>query len=331
MSGFRALLVFGGIAWLTATATAGDRVTVALSSGGEVRGELLRENEQGVVIDLGYNVIDIPANAVLDVRRESDAISKDSAIDHGIYQTGRLSAADVPTLVKRVGDAVVVIRTPSGLGSGFVISSMGHLITNYHVVERETKILVTLFERQQQGYERHELKKVRILALQPLRDIALLQLDLDELEGKLPRPVVINDREDLRVGDMVFAVGSPLGLERSVSQGIVSSTTRTLGHLRLIQTDAAINPGNSGGPLFNARGEVVAIASAGMSFTDGLAFGVPSHDVVDFLKHYDAYLYDASQPQSGVKYSLPPFREPGPTQEHAGSSVTDAVDDGPTP
>jgi len=330
MFAVRALLVCVVIG-LVRTASAGDRVAVTLSSGGEVRGELLRENEQGVVIDLGYDVVSIPANAVLDVSRESDTDPNDSAIDHGIFKTGRLSAADVPTLVRRVGDAVVVVRTPSGLGSGFLISRMGHLITNYHVVERETKISVTLFERQQQGYERHELKKARILALQPLRDIALLQLDLDELKGVSPKTVVINDREDLRVGDMVFAVGSPLGLERSVSQGIVSSTTRTLGHLRLIQTDAAINPGNSGGPLFNARGEVVAIASAGVSFTDGLAFGVPARDVVDFLKHHDAYLYDASQPQSGVKYSLPPFREPGPTQGTAGSSNSDAVDDGPTP
>ncbi len=140
------------------------------------------------------------------------------------------------------------------------------------------------------------------MALQPLRDIALLQLDPAELSGELPKPVVINDNDDLRVGDVVFAIGNPLGLERTVTQGIVSSTSRTIGHMRLIQTDAAINPGNSGGPLFNLRGEVVGIACAGATMFDGLAFGIPAADLIEFLIHRDAYLYDSSHPQNGVTY-----------------------------
>ena len=156
--------------------------------------------------------------------------------------------------------------------------------------------------------QKHELKRVRILALQPLRDIALLQLDLTELSGTVPKPVLIDDRDDLRVGDVVFAIGNPLGLERTVTQGIVSSTSRTIGHMRLIQTDAAINPGNSGGPLFNLRGEVVGIACAGATLFDGLAFGIPATDLIEFLIHRDAYLYDASHPQNGITYLPPPFR-----------------------
>jgi serine protease Do len=119
---------------------------------------------------------------------------------------------------------------------------------------------------------------------------------------------VINDRDDLRVGDMVFAIGNPLGMERSVTQGIVSSTTRTIDQLRLIQTDAAINPGNSGGPIFNARGEVVAVACAGAAVFDGLAFGIPASELIDFLVHRDTYLFDESQPQNGVTYLPPPYR-----------------------
>jgi serine protease Do len=109
----------------------------------------------------------------------------------------------------------------------------------------------------------------------------------------------------------VFAIGNPLGLERSVTQGIVSSTTRTIGHLRLIQTDASINPGNSGGPIFNVRGEVVAIASAGAQMFDGLAFGIPANELIDFLVHRESYLYDSSQPQNGVTYLPPPYRPAG--------------------
>ena len=124
----------------------------------------------------------------------------------------------------------------------------------------------------------------------------------------MPKPVLIDDRDDLRVGDVVFAIGNPLGLERTVTQGIVSSTSRTIGHMRLIQTDAAINPGNSGGPLFNLRGEVVGIACAGATLFDGLAFGIPATDLIEFLIHRDAYLYDASHPQNGITYLPPPFR-----------------------
>ena len=119
---------------------------------------------------------------------------------------------------------------------------------------------------------------------------------------------MLNDRDDLRVGDLVFAIGNPVGLERSVTQGIVSSTTRKIDQSRLIQTDAAINPGNSGGPIFNARGEVVAVACAGAAVFQGLAFGIPANELIDFLVHRDTYVYDESQPQNGVTYLQPPYQ-----------------------
>ena len=144
--------------------------------------------------------------------------------------------------------------------------------------------------------------------MQPLRDLALLQIDEEALKDLSVQPLVIAKGDSVRAGDMVFAVGNPLGLERSVSQGIVSSTTRTMGHLRFIQTDASINPGNSGGPLFNSRGEVIGVACAGFTVFDGLSFGIPAIDLIDFLTHRDAYLYDPAQPQNGVTYLPPPFR-----------------------
>jgi serine protease Do len=201
-----------------------------------------------------------------------------------------------------------MVKTARGLGSGFIISKLGHIITNYHVVERETEVSVTLFDKTPQGYRKREFKKVKILATHPLRDIALLQLDAQEMEDYQPRPVVISSDRDTSQGDLVFAIGNPLGLERTVTQGIVSSTTRTIGHLRFIQTDAAINPGNSGGPLFNTRGEVVGIVCAGATFFDGLAFGIPAEDLIDFLENRSAYLFDSSQPGNGIKYLAPPFK-----------------------
>ena len=295
-------------------AVAADIVTVTLVGGAKVTGPLLRQNDEGVAIDLGFDALQIPAKRILDVKKQDadPATAAAREASRGPFRTGRLEARDVPELVKRFGDAVIMIRTPGGLGTGFVVSPEGHVVTNYHVVENNTRLQATLFQKTGTGFEKMECRKVKILALQPLRDLALLQLDAEELKGRIPEPVVINDRDDLRVGDMVFAIGNPAGLERSVTQGIVSSTTRTINQVRLIQTDAAINPGNSGGPIFNARGEVVAVVCAGAAVFQGLAFGIPANEVIDFLIHRDTYLYDESQPQNGVTYLPPPFRPRSP-------------------
>ncbi|MCS5678296.1 MAG: trypsin-like peptidase domain-containing protein [Acidimicrobiales bacterium] len=315
----RMVRVLAGLLAVTTAAPAADLVTVTLVGGGRVTAPLLRQSDDGVVLDLGFEVLQIPAKRVLDVSRDGVAEPAARATDQGIFRTGRLEAREVPELVKRFGEAVVMVRNPGGLGTGFLISREGHLVTNYHVVEKHTRLRVTMFRRLAGkaagagGFEKVDLRKVKIVALQPLRDLALLKLDPEEAGGRLPDPVVINNRDDLRVGDMVFAIGNPLGMERSVTQGIVSSTTRTIDQMRLIQTDAAINPGNSGGPIFNARGEVVAVACAGAAVFDGLAFGIPASDLIDFLIHRDTYLYDESQPQNGVTYLPPPYR-PGATE-----------------
>lgn len=294
-------------------ANAVEPVTVTLAGGAKITAPLLRKNDEGLVLDLGHDVLHIPARRVLEVAETKQPIKATAPTterNRGIYTVGKLDAADVPELVRRFGDAVVMVKNSAGRGSGFLLSREGHLMTNYHVVEGSTKVQVELFRRTPQGYEKHELKRVRILALHPLRDLALLQIDVTELPEGLPAPAVLNDRADLRVGDLVFAIGNPLGLERSVTQGIVSSTTRRMGNLRMIQTDAAVNPGNSGGPLFNARGEVIGVVCAGAVSFDGLAFGIPASDLIDFLVHRDTYLYDPAQPLNGVTYLPPPFRRP---------------------
>lgn len=307
MRTFMALILLA----LTAVhAAAAELVTVTLVGGGRITAPLLRRNDDGVVLDLGFEALQIPAKRILDVSTEAEQTAARAEQDRDIFRTGRLEAREVPELVKRFGEAVVLVRNPGGLGTGFLIDREGHLVTNYHVVENNTRLQVTLFRRGEKGFEKRELRRVRIVALQPLRDLAILKIDPEEVAGAMPEPVVINDRDDLRVGDMVFAIGNPLGMERSVTQGIVSSTTRTIDQMRLIQTDAAINPGNSGGPIFNARGEVVAVACAGAAVFDGLAFGIPANELIDFLVHRDTYPYDESQPQNGVTYLPPPF-QPG--------------------
>lgn len=288
-------------------AKADDVVVVKLSGGAQLTATLLQKTDDRVVLDLGHEVVTVNAKRVLSITRPEQEVEGETEAQD-FYMLGRLEEAPVPKLVKRFGDAVVTVSTPSGMGSGFLISDEGHLITNYHVVEKELKVIVTVFHKKKRGYEKRQLKRVKILALNPLRDLALLQLDKEELGDFELKHTVIADKATVRVGDLVFAIGNPLGLERTVTQGIVSSTTRTMGHLRFIQTDASINPGNSGGPLFNARGEVVGVVCAGYSFFSGLAFGIPATDLIDFLKNRDAYLFDSTQPQNGVKYFQPPFR-----------------------
>lgn len=286
---------------------ADEVVTVKLAGGAQLTATLLQKTDDRVVLDLGHEVVTVDAKRVLSISSPEQQASGQTN-SREFYTLGRLDDAPVPQLVKRFGDAVVTVSTPSGMGSGFIISKDGHLITNYHVVEKELKVIVTVFHKQKQGYEKRQLKKVKILALNPLRDLALLQLDMDELGDFELKHTVIAEKPTVRVGDLIFAIGNPLGLERTVTQGIVSSTTRTMGHLRFIQTDASINPGNSGGPMFNARGEVIGVVCAGYSFFSGLAFGIPATDLIDFLQNRDAFLFDSTQPQNGVKYFAPPFR-----------------------
>ena len=157
-------------------------------------------------------------------------------------------------LVNQIGEAVVQVRTPSGLGSGFFLNEDGFLITNFHVIEGETQISVEVYHQKDGQLDRKTYKQVRIIALNKFADLALLKVeDKDAPRFKF---VPLGSADALSVGERVFAIGSPLGLERTVTEGILSTKTREMGGLLYLQTTAQINPGNSGGPLFNLSGEV---------------------------------------------------------------------------
>ncbi|HVJ12364.1 MAG TPA: trypsin-like peptidase domain-containing protein, partial [Burkholderiales bacterium] len=154
------------------------------------------------------------------------------------------------------------------LGSGFLIDAAGYIITNAHIVAGRAEIAVRLADRRE--------FEARVIGLDPLSDIALIKIEA----AGLPQ-VRIGDPARLRPGEWVVAIGSPFGLERSVTAGIVSALGRTLPEetfVPFIQTDVAVNPGNSGGPLFNVRGEVVGVNSGFYSETggySGLSFAIP--------------------------------------------------------
>lgn len=166
------------------------------------------------------------------------------------------------------------------LGSGFVISADGYILTNNHVVKDAEEIVVRLFDRRE--------LVASVVGTDERSDVALLKVDAHDL------PVAhLGKAEDLKVGEWVLAIGSPFGFDRTATSGIVSAKGRALpseNYVPFIQTDVAINPGNSGGPLFNMDGEVVGINSQIFSRTGGymgLSFAIPievAMDVADQLK-----------------------------------------------
>ncbi len=171
-------------------------------------------------------------------------------------------------------------RETRSLGSGFIISSDGYLLTNHHVVKNADEIIVKLLDRRE--------LEAKLIGSDPRTDVALLKVDASDL------PVAkIGSSEQLKVGEWVLAIGSPFGFDNSVTAGIVSAKGRSLpgdNYVPFIQTDVAINPGNSGGPLFNMEGRVVGMNSQIYSRSGGymgLSFAIPMEvamNVVEQLK-----------------------------------------------
>jgi serine protease Do len=160
---------------------------------------------------------------------------------------------------------------PSGVGSGFVLTADGFIMTNAHVIEGADELLVTLADQREY--------KARVIGADKRTDVAVVKVEALGLS-----PVKIGDVSRLRVGEWVMAIGSPFGLDNTVTAGIVSAKQRDTGdYLPFIQTDVAINPGNSGGPLINMRGEVVGINSQIYSRSggfQGISFAIPIDEAV---------------------------------------------------
>ena len=160
---------------------------------------------------------------------------------------------------------------PRGVGSGFILSADGYVMTNAHVVDGADELIVTLTDKRE--------FKAKLIGADKRTDVAVVKI-----EGTGLPAVKIGDASRIRVGEWVIAIGSPFGLENTVTAGIISAKARDTGdYLPLIQTDVAINPGNSGGPLINMRGEVVGINSQIYSRTGsyaGISFSIPIDEAI---------------------------------------------------
>jgi serine protease Do len=286
---------------------------IALKSGARVDAEVLREYPDRLVVDLGFDLVAIPREHIQAIEAPEEAAAVEDAGDQvgataHLYSTADLPVRSVKELTEQFGEGVVLVSVPGALGSGFFISPKGHVITNFHVIENETKIAITVFEKSGSEFKRRKFEDVNIVAINPFLDIALLRVNFPEDEGYEPVVTYLAAGDDLREGERVFAIGNPLGLERSVSQGIIGNRNRAFEGLTFIQTTAQINPGNSGGPLFNMRGEVVGVTNMKIPMGEGLGFAIPVRYVIDFLRNRDAFAYNSEASEAGYRYIQPPAR-----------------------
>ena len=224
--------------------------------------------------------------------RPQDAAPAPVAMPNWVQLVKELKPAVVNVSTKRVEGGTQTMKSPFGqgdpfeqfykqygeqpkhsvrsMGSGFVINPTGHIITNNHVVENATEIMVKLSD----GRE----FTAKVVGRDPKTDLALLKVEATGLPT-----IALGDSAEVKVGEPVMAIGNPFGLEQTVTTGIVSATGRVIGqgpYDDFVQTDASINPGNSGGPLINARGQAIGINAAIFSQTGGsvgIGFAIPSN------------------------------------------------------
>src|SRR5580700_2528860 len=191
-----------------------------LKNGAEIKGDILSEKADHLIVDLGFTVVTVPRDEIDHVVDEkAPAASAAGSISDIYFSNPGQPSLTVKENVERCGDAVVEVRTPIGLGSGFIIHPSGYVLTNEHVISGEYQISITQFRRGQTELERVQFNKVRIVAFDSRLDLALLKI---EDAGHTVFPVVpFGDSDTLTEGQTVFNIGSPLGLDRSVSQGII--------------------------------------------------------------------------------------------------------------
>lgn len=208
----------------------------------------------------------------MDLKSLSNEISK-------IVEQVKPSVVTVSTLVEHPL-TIFGYEPVKGFGSGFVVSK-GYIVTNAHVIRDAAKVTVSYVD----GYA----SRAVVVAEDPTRDLALLETE------DYGSPIKLGDSSKLKVGEIVLAVGSPLGLfQHTVTLGVVSATGRTIVGENivledLIQTDAAINPGNSGGPLINLDGEAVGVTTAIIPFAQGIGFAIPINTVKRFIGMIEKY------------------------------------------
>lgn len=214
-----------------------------------------------------------PVPAPAELQPLSDDVTPDERVNITVYEQVNRSVVNINTKGVREGDFFMFEVPTEGAGSGSVLDKAGHILTNYHVIEDARQIEVTLFDGSAHA--------AKLVGQDAATDVAVLSIEVSE---DLLYAVQFGDSSHLKVGQRVFAIGNPFGLERTLTTGIISSLNRSIPGREgrslksLIQTDAAINPGNSGGPLLDHSGRLIGMNTAIASRTGqntGVGFAIP--------------------------------------------------------
>lgn len=215
------------------------------------------------------------ANSTDDSFTEEDW-TPEERVNIAVYEKANRSVVNVTTRTVRP-DSMFIVEVAEGSGSGFVIDTQGNVLTNLHVIEGAREVKITLYNG--------ETLEANLVGQDPVNDIAVLHVDCDP---QWLYPVEFGQSNRLRVGQRIYAIGNPFGLERTLTTGIISSLNRTLPSRNerqmksIIQIDAALNRGNSGGPLLNGKGQLIGMNAAIASNTGqntGVGFAIPANTI----------------------------------------------------
>jgi S1-C subfamily serine protease len=244
------------------------------------------------------------------------AFTPEEQTNIAVYEAVNRSVVNINT--KAVAAGLFLMEVPSeGAGSGIVLDRQGHVLTNFHVVDGAREIQAMLYDGSAHA--------ARIVGVDPATDVAVIKLDAPEA---ILHPVTFGTSNDLRVGQRVFAIGNPFGLERTLTTGIISSLNRSLPTRTgrtiksIIQTDAAINPGNSGGPLVDSGSRLIGMTTAIASRTGqsaGVGFAIPVGTLTRIVPHLIAK-GKVIRPDAGIARVY---------QSDAGLVVAELAPDGP--
>jgi serine protease Do len=287
--------------------------TIELKDRSRITAPIIKTSADNVYVDLGFDILRIPRGSIAAIERPAAPAAprpSSTATAQGLYILGNPQVHSTAEGVQAFGPAVVVVKSPGGLGSGFIVHADGYLITNFHVIKGQKHFTVTQFVQSGEELKRVIHDQIRIVALDAFHDLAVLQIE-DEHEA--PFPTVVLSPDATIYGEDIFVIGNPAGLERTVTEGILSHTGRLFEGKLYLQIDASVNPGNSGGPLFNSHGQVIGVVNMGSRVMQGLNFAIPVRHVTFLLDHIEAYAYDKSNSESGFVYVMAP---PNPSKNN---------------
>ena len=255
------------------------------------RGTAVAQDRPGLSGPLFPPQIPRPAARNVDQYFNADGLTAEEAINVSVYDQLHKSVVNITTRSTRMDSFFFTEQTSEGTGSGSVIDSSGHIVTNWHVVADARNIGVTLFNG--------DTYEARVVGYDPPNDIAIVKIDAPD---NALFPITMGDSNKLKVGMRVLAIGNPFELERTLTTGIVSSLNRSIqvqenwSIKSIIQIDASINPGNSGGPLLDLHGRLIGINTAIASRTGqsaGVGFAIPvnlvSRVVPELITHGRVY------------------------------------------